>query len=238
VTILGRDVRIWAGTPSTALRGPIVVYWHATGSSPSEASWGLGQAAIDEIVRLGGIVIAPNAYDGNGGKDGSQTTGNNVWYVGDLKTADEAVACAIQQLGIDTRHIHAAGFSAGGLQTAAMTYARSGYLASVVTYSGGLSFFSTTLQDRTHPPAVAAVHGSDSDTVVLNFKTASEQFEADIEQKGGFAIDCNHGGGHTIPTGMPASTWQFMKDHPYGAKPDPYTNGIPASFPSYCKLQP
>ena len=30
--------------------------------------------------------------------------------------------------------------------------------------------------------------------------------------------------------------WQFMKDHPFGVTPEPYANGLPASFPSYCKI--
>jgi hypothetical protein len=32
--------------------------------------------------------------------------------------------------------------------------------------------------------------------------------------------------------------WQFFKDHPFGSgKPDAYAGGLPAGFPSYCKIQ-
>ena len=46
--------------------------------------------------------------------------------------------------------------------------------------------------------------------------------EADIKRKGGFAMDCNHGGGHTIPTAIVPSVWRFLKDHPYKVNPKPY----------------
>jgi dienelactone hydrolase len=60
-----------------------------------------------------------------------------VWYTSDGAFADQAVACAIQNKHGDPTHIHTAGYSAGGLQTVWMWYARSGYLASVISYSGG-----------------------------------------------------------------------------------------------------
>ncbi|KYF80559.1 hypothetical protein BE18_27425 [Sorangium cellulosum] len=237
MTFLGREVRVWAGARS-ATPAPVVIYWHATGSRPQEAVTGLGQAAIDEITSRGGVVFAPNAYDGHGGEDGTRTTGNNVWYVGDLNTADEALACAIQQRNIDTRRVHALGFSAGGLQTAYMAYARSNYVASVVTYSGGTTGLGAPpLQDPSNPPAVMAVHGAQgSDVVVIDFARASAAFESDIKAKGGFAIDCDSGGGHRIPSGIAASSWQFLKDHPYKMRPEPYASGVPSSFPAYCKI--
>src|SRR5450432_935117 len=133
---LGSPVTIWAGTPTASQQGPVVIYWYATGSSPQEAVRGLGQAAITEIMNEGGVVAAPGATNQKG-----TNTGNGVWYTGDFETTDEVIACAIAQLHIDTRRIHAAGFSAGGLQTTRMSYDRSGYLASVVPYSGGITGF-------------------------------------------------------------------------------------------------
>lgn len=237
MTFLGREVRVWAGARS-ATPAPVVIYWHATSSRPQEALAGLGQAAINEITSRGGVVFAPNAYDGHGGEDGTRTTGNNVWYVGDLNIADEALACAIQQRNVDTRRIHSLGFSAGGLQAAYMAYARSNYVASVVTYSGGnTSLGVPPLQDPSNPPAVMAVHGAKgSDVVIIDFAQASAAFENDIKAKGGFAIDCDTGGGHSIPSGIATSSWQFLKDHPYKVRPEPYASGVPASFPTYCKI--
>jgi poly(3-hydroxybutyrate) depolymerase len=233
MTFLGSPVTIWAGTPTASQQGPVVIYWYATGSSPQEAVRGLGQAAITEIMNQGGVVAAPGATNQKG-----TNTGNGVWYTGDFETTDEVIACAIAQLHIDTRRIHAAGFSAGGLQTTRMSYDRSGYLASVVPYSGGITGVgAAAAQDPSNVPAAMVVHGAPgSDVVILDFAQASASYEADIKKRGGFSIDCNHGGGHMIPAGIAPSTWTFMKDHPFRGSPEPYAAEIPASFPAYCKL--
>jgi poly(3-hydroxybutyrate) depolymerase len=233
LTFLGQPVTIWAGTFTASQSGPAVIYWFATMSSPQEAIKGLGQAAINEITAQGGLVAAPGATNGKG-----QNTGNGVWYTGDFETTDEVIACAIQQLHIDTRRIYASGFSAGGLQTTRMSYERSGYLASVVPYSGGTSAWGTgTAQDPSNIPAAMVIHGAaGSDTFIMDFAQASAAYEADIKTRGGFSIDCNHGGGHMMPSGIAPSVWQFMKDHPYKVSPEPYLGGIPAGFPTYCKL--
>ena len=89
----------------------------------------------------------------------------------------------------------------------------------------------------TNVPAAMVVHGAPgSDVVVIDFAQASAAYEADIKKKAGFSIDCNHGGGHMIPTGISPSTWTFMKDHPFRVSPEPYLAGIPAGFPATCKI--
>lgn len=237
MTFLGQSVRVWVGKPTAEQHGPVVVYWYATGSSTQEAERGLGQAAIAEIKAAGGVVLAVAKTNGKG-----SNTGNGVWYTGDFETTDEAVACAIEQLHVDTRRIHAAGYSAGGLQTAVMAYARSGWLASVATYSGGTSGFgSKTLQDPDAVPSVMCAHGGvGKDTLILDFAKTSLAFEDDIKKRGGFAIDCDDGGSHvsgTRMTTMSGPIWQFMKDHPFGVTPKPYAAGLPASFPAVCTIR-
>jgi poly(3-hydroxybutyrate) depolymerase len=239
LTFLGQSVTVWAGSPSAAAQGPLVIYWHATGSTPDEALRGLGQAAISEITSAGGMVAAQAQTNGKG-----TNTGNNVWYTGDFAVADEIVACAIEQLHIDTRRIYASGFSAGGLQTSWMAYERSGYLAAAVPYSGGLTGLGTLVltpiampQDASNVPAAMAIHGREgSDVLILDFAVQSRAYLDDVKKKGGFAIECDHGGGHMMPSDASAAVWKFMKAHPYKTKPSPYAGGLPAGFPAYCKL--
>jgi dienelactone hydrolase len=239
MTFLGQSVTVWAGAPAASSGGPLVIYWHATGGVPQEAVSGLGQAAIDEITAQGGMVAAQAQTTGMG-----TNTGNNVWFTGDFAVADEIVACAIEQLHIDVRRIYASGFSAGGLQTAWMSYERSGYLAAVVPYSGGLTGLAgivltptETPQDPSNVPAAMAVHGrAGADVVILDFAVQSLAYLDDVNAKGGFAVECDHGGGHMIPSAIPASTWQFLKAHAFKTKPSPYAAGLPASFPEYCKI--
>jgi poly(3-hydroxybutyrate) depolymerase len=231
MTFLGQAVTVWAGTPTATSHGPLVFYWHGTGSNPQEVLVGLGQAVINEIIGQGGMVAAQAQTNALG-----TNTGNGVWYTGDFDVVDEIVGCAVEQLHIDTRHIHAAGMSAGGLQTTWMAYARSAYVASVVSYSGGLTR-ALALEDAGNVPAAMAVHGAmGSDVVVVDFSTTSARYEADVQAKGGFAIDCNHGGAHVIPSGIGPSSWRFLSDHPYKIRPEPYAAGIPAGFPAYCRI--
>ena len=57
-----------------------------------------------------------------------------------------------------------------------------------------------------------------------------------VKKKGGFAIECDHGGGHMIPSDAGAAAWKFMQAHPFKTNSSPYASGLPAAFPSYCKL--
>jgi predicted esterase len=228
MTFNGQRFKVWAGAPA---HGPLVIYWYATYSSVAEVTSGLGQAAINDITSQGGVVAAMYATS----KTGSDT-GDAVWFTGDFDFADEVVACAIQEQHIDTRRIHALGFSAGGLETGYMAYARSNYMASVVTYSGGS--FTTALQDPSNVPAVMCQHGTQGqDKVVIDFSDFSHTLEDSIKGLGGFAMDCDHGGGHMIPAADVPSSWRFLSDHPYKVNPEPYAGGIPSGFPSYCVIR-
>jgi hypothetical protein len=241
LTFAGESVQVWAGAPTAAQHGPLVLYWHGTGEASSAATSFLGTAQINAITSLGGLVASFNATTSTG-----TNTGDAVWYTGDFATADQVVACAIAQLHIDTRRIHVAGDSAGGLQSVWMAYARSGYVASVASFSGGLdgsggSYLDpiNSPQDATNVPAALAIHGSEaSDVVVVNFADASAAWEADVAKKGGFSIDCNTGGGHDSGTpAMSPAVWQFFLDHPFKGTPQPYPP-LPSVFPSYCQIGP
>lgn len=242
VTFKGSQFRIYVGNDGETKNGPLVFYWYATGSSISEVTRGLSPQIIDEIKSQGGMVAAMVRTTGLG-----QTTGNFVWYVEDYKLADEVLACAIEKkVGIDTSRIHAIGFSAGGLQSSWMAYARNNYMASVVAYSGGLTGLGegtwvtpvNETPDPSNTVSAMLIHGAAGrDVVVMDFAAGSAAMAADIKKKGGFAMDCNTNGGHSIPSGIQSSAWQFMKDHPYKVKPSPYVAaGIPSGFPSYCKI--
>jgi hypothetical protein len=239
VTVNGKTMNwhLWVGANNAAgAGGPIMIYWHATGMTYTEVNTGLGAAGMQEIQSLGGIVASADSTSTTGAN-----TGNNVWYTGDVDFADQIIACAIQQQHIDTRHIHVGGYSAGGLQTVYHWYARSGYVASVVSYSGGAAVINQTqLQDPSHAPAAIAAHGAPgSDALGIDFANASASWETAIKGAGGFVIDCNDGSSHVdIAKRMAIApqAWQFFKDHPYGVSPEPY-GALPAGWPSYCSIK-
>jgi hypothetical protein len=118
-----------------------------------------------------------------------------------------------------------------------MVYMRSSYLAAAMPNSGGMAL-PPPFEDPSHIPAVMATHGAPgADVVVIDFSNTSAFLVNDLATKGGFAVDCNHGGGHCGATPeVVAAQWQFLKDHPFGVDPEPYASGLPASFPSYCEI--
>jgi poly(3-hydroxybutyrate) depolymerase len=226
---MGQMVTIWAGTKG-ATKAPILFYWHGTGSMASEAQFIMG-TQIQEIMGEGGVVASFTTSTKMG-----TDTGDAVWYTGDFAMADQILACAVQQLNIDTRRIYTAGCSAGGLQAGAMVYSRSSYLAASMPNSGGV-VFAFPMDDPSHVPALITTHGGSSDMVVVSFAQTSATEDNDIAMKGGYVVDCNHGGGHCgAPANDIAAQWQFCKDHPFGVSPNPYASGLPSSFPTYCTI--
>jgi len=229
-----RSARVWISDASAELDGPLVFYWHGTGSSPQEAVWGLGNATISAIEELGGMVVAP-IHD--------PAAGTYPWYLvsgnqqHDLNLADEILACANETVGVDTGRIHTLGMSAGGLHSSRMSLLRSSYLASVVIYSGGLySTWGASFEDPDNKFAAMIFHGGPDDYVGMSFQESSETYQQFLADNGNFAFICDHGQGHVLPPASAESVWQFFEDHPYGTDPSPYESALPEGFPSYCDL--
>lgn len=216
--------------------GPLIIYWHATGSAPAEAAYSLGDT-LDAVTAAGGIVAAPGA---------DPAAGTFEWYVvngspesDDFLVADEVVACLAQAGAIDVRRIHSMGMSAGGLQTTVTSFVRSDYIASVATYSGGVpSGFTPSIQDPDNKFAALIFDGGPTDNVFgVDFQAASEAYRTMLAASGHFAAICEHDNGHEIPLDAAPSVLEFFLANPYGAWPSPYATGLPASFPAYCRLR-
>ncbi|MCA9607624.1 MAG: hypothetical protein KC619_18580, partial [Myxococcales bacterium] len=230
-----RTVRIWIDEDAAAeADGPVVFYWHGTGSSPQEAQYGLSPAGVAAITAAGGAVIAP-IHDPD--------AGTFPWFLvldanreDDLILADEVLACLQEQHGVDARRIHVAGMSAGGLQTTQMSFRRSGYIASAASYSGGLIVESVPDQDPDNPFSAMIFHGGASDQVVVEFQQTSELYFDVLAARGSFAFLCDHGMGHTVPQAGLPSVWTFLSDHPFGTYPSPYEGGLPSGFYDVCGL--
>ena len=233
--IAPRRVRLTLANAPTP--GPLVIYWHATNSAPTEAGYALG-ATASTITSGGGVIAAPYA---------DPAAGQFEWFIvnqsprlDDFIVADEIVGCLAAAHRIDPHHVHSMGMSAGALQTTALSFLRSSYVASVATYSGGMpAGFTPATQDATNLFAAMIFDGGTSDNVFgVDFKAASERYQATLAAAGHFAALCDHGGGHSIPLDAAPSVAQFFGAHGFGVSPSPYAAGLPASFPSYCDGSP
>jgi predicted esterase len=218
-----RQVTITMGDAATTQRGPLIVYWYATGGSVREAAAGL---PLPAIAAAGGIVVAPQDLPDAGTFPWLQNFARHDALF------DEIVGCAVQKTMIDPRRIHAAGFSAGALMTTHLSYARSRLLASVATYSGGAP---GQFQEPNNKFAALIFTGGPSDILIIDFFQSSQQWQTTLKNAGHFALLCNHGGGHSIPARLVPGVWQFFQDHPYGTGPSPYAGGkTPAGLAPPC----
>ncbi len=232
------QAQVWAGSGAPQ-GGPLILYWHGTGSSPGLE---VPIAFDTNAVTSGGGAVVGFISGSRTGMT-TATTGNDVWFQSDAAFADEVVACAIQELHIDPRRIHTAGYSAGALQTVYMWYARSGYIASVISYSGGTDTLNQTqMQDPSNIPPAIVAHGAQGQDVFnpIDFAVQSAAWEGIITQAGGFSTDCNDGGNHlafftTRAPNLEPVSLQFFLDHPFKVSPEPYTS-LPSGFPTYCKI--
>jgi predicted esterase len=215
--------------------GPLVLYWHAIGDDSTEVVSGFGQPAIDDVVAQGGMVASFT-------EKLCITCGivaeDVVWYDEDDQVTDHVVACAIEQANIDLRRIHSVGFSAGALRTMHLALARSNYIASVVSYSGGLLGTTAAKDPDNKVPALLSFGRQGSDTIGLNFTDASLQWYSTNKALGYYSLLCQHDGMHVIPEDLVPHVIEFLRDHPYRVSPEPYAMAIPADYPSYCSNTP
>lgn len=237
-----RRVLLYMSDAAKTTDGPLVISWHSTLPNPEDATSWLGRSVIEEIKAQGGIVAAPATGYPNERRPWDNTPLGAQGVDGDQRLMDEIVACTHEKVGIDLRRIHATGMSAGGLKSAQVSLRRSGYLASVVVYSGGLTDGDMPPdQDPNNKVAAMILYGGASDISPvdgINYTDASNRYRELMQSKGRLAFLCNHGGGHSVPQDSQASAWRFMQDHPYGVTPEPYATGLPDGFLRYCSLDP
>jgi predicted esterase len=237
---VARRVLLYISDTKTTLHGPLLFSWHSTLPRPEDATSWIGNDVIEAIKAQGGLVAAPTTGTPNTTRPWDNTPMGATGTDNDQRLMDEIVACAIQKVGIDVRRIHAIGMSAGGLKTATVSLRRSGYLASVVVYSGGLVKGDVPPdQDPDNKFAAMILYGGPSDISPvdgINYTDASRNYLDMLKAQGRFAFLCNHGGGHSVPQDSQASAWRFMQDHPFGTSPSPYAKQLPAGFLRYCTL--
>jgi poly(3-hydroxybutyrate) depolymerase len=230
ITFMGLGgIVVSAGPKAAGPTAPMVFYWHGTGSVAGEYAGGAAPVNAG-VVQEGGVLIS---FGGSTG--GDLLSGTSVFGAGDFALTDQLVACAVRDHNIDPRRIFTTGCSAGGLFAAAMATQRSSYIAAAAPNSGGWTV-PLQFQDA-HIPALMTMHGAPgTDVVIIDFSDSSMTADTAFKGKGGFVINCNHGGGHCGGGGLSPDIWEFFKAHPFGVDPEPWTGGLPAGFSDVCKI--
>jgi hypothetical protein len=230
VSLMGISATVIAGAKSSGT-GPLLFYFYGTFKAGGVGT--LPQSIKDDIVASGGMVFAPQSALNTGG----DCSGTGTFGIDDFKVADQVVACAVKNYGIDPKRIYATGCSAGGLTSGCMGIMRSNYMAAVAPNSGGVTIGYGDLQNPNHMPNAITMNGGSGDNVIVNFGETSEGYDNYVLKYGGFAVNCIHSTGHCgAPRALYEFAWQFLKDHPFGTKPSPYAGGLPAEAHESCQI--
>jgi predicted esterase len=225
-----RTITLEVGTKPAGPTAPMVFYWHGTGSRAGEFL-SMATAVHRGVLAEGGVLVSFQGASGTG----DSLSGTSIFGRNDLTLADQLVACAVRDHNIDPRRIFTTGCSAGGLFATAMAALRSNYVAAAAPNSGG-STFPQTFQSA-YTPALMTMHGAPGvDVVGVDFSNTSRTADDAFKRRGGFVINCNHGGRHCGAAALAPSVWEFFKAHPYGVEPYPWTGGLPAGFHSSCMI--
>lgn len=232
ITFMGLGgIQMVAGAKAASATAPMVFYWHGTGSRSSE--FGLMAGAVRSGVETeGGVLVS---FQGTTG--GDALSGTSVFGRGDLALVDQLAACAVRDHNVDPRRIFTTGCSAGGLFATNLAVLRSEYIAAAAPNSGGMTFPQQFQSEYT--PALMTVHGAPGrDVVIVDFSNTSRTADTTFSGRGGFVVNCNHGGGHCGGAGLAGDIWEFFEAHPYGVEPQPspWTGGLPAGFSSECEI--
>jgi len=221
-------IRIVAGPKAAEATAPMVFYWHGTGSNSGEFDF-MAAAVRDAVVARGGVLVS---FQGTLG--GDLLSGTSIFGAADFPVVDQIVACAVQNHNVNPRRIYTTGCSAGGLFATALAARRSNYIAAAAPNSGGWVLPVTWQTNYT--PALMTIHGAAGvDVVVVDFSTTSATADAAFKGRGGFVIDCDHGGGHCGGAALDDSIWTFFNAHPYGVTPEPWSS-LPGGFHNSCRI--
>ena len=231
---------------------PTVFLWHWLGGSADEfLRKGEVQAAVDSQRFL---AIIPEAKSDMLFKWPFNVTDKPARQEEEYKFFDDMLSCVSAQFNVNSNCVSTAGVSAGALFTDQLVGARSQYLASGISLSGGVGDGSSgslvkSWTPPTHKVPMMVLWGGLLDIcIVINFQTGSKHLEEALQKDGSFFLECIHNCRHgepplTAPAGLSkyASIWRFFFDHPYwlDAGDSPYkTSGIPkdAGYPSWCGI--
>jgi len=223
----GQERQFELRLPADPEGAPVVMGWHWLGGNATQA---LRYLQLASLTDEGAIVVVPESCCSEYEWDFLGSPEDNV----DLALFDDLLACLYDQYDVDLSRVYATGMSAGGMWTTYLTMYRSNYLASTAIFSGGTDGI-ITYSSPTDPIPSLVIWGGDSDYYgPLSFETASEGFTSELLDDGHFVVNCDHDGGHTIPSEPASYYWPFFEDHPKGVSPEPWADALPDGYPDIC----
>ena len=223
---LARDLRIVL--PEEPTGAPVLFAWHWLGGSADQI---LEWVGFEDLADEGVIVVAPESSGYPYEWRWDQESDDNI----DAQLFEDTLACLYEQWDIDLDRVHTTGMSAGGLWSTWLIMYRSQWLASAAPLSGGVYAQWYSTPEATIP--VMLVWGGPSDVYNgFSFDVSNEGFSSQLQEDGHFVVECEHSGGHTVPSGAAEFTWRFLEAHGRDQDDEPWAEGLPSDLPSYCAI--
>ncbi|MBX3192135.1 MAG: hypothetical protein KF819_34420 [Labilithrix sp.] len=235
---------------------PVFFAWHwLNASARSFIDQGELESATEQMKF---IAVVPEELRDGSNKKAYQMDWPFVetWGAADeLLFIDDMLSCVNAQYAIDPARVYGVGVSAGALwATYVSTTEHANRFAGIESLSGGLGADPVGVWKMKYVPQAnkfpaLVLWGGSQDVLAVDFAKSSMSYRDELRKDSHFVVQCIHDAGHAIPPVDPpangttrfAVLWQFMLDHPYGLAPgdSPYkTKGLPAVFPSWCKVVP
>ncbi len=242
---------------------PVIFMWHwLGGSATSFLQKGDVQTAADQqrfvavIPFSKGATVLGTSFDTRWPFDISQLP-NRMQE--EFKFFDDMFACVNAQYPINRSCVSSVGVSAGALFTDQLAQARSEYLSSFISLSGGTgATWIKPWNGATRKLPAVVLWGGDGPPMMdgvkdilgcagigMDFSVASKTLEQGLADDGHFFIECKHNCGHVEPPLEPppgkskyAGLWEFAMNHPYwlAAGQSPYKTGLPPTLPAWCAI--
>jgi predicted esterase len=229
-------------------RLPVAFLWHWLAGSADQF---LAIGALEEAANsLRFIAVIPEAKGDVQFTWPATALESDARFEEELVFFDDMLTCVAEQFGVNLDCVSTVGVSAGALWTAQLAWARSEYLASMISLSGGVGDGTRAWGGAAHALPALVVWGGPTDNFILNFEVLSQGLEAELTAGGHFVAECVHNCGHGVPPleaapggnpilGFVEGVVRFAIDHPYwvakGQSPW-LENGLPEGLPSFCAI--
>jgi predicted esterase len=229
---------------------PIIFFWHWLGGSADDflSTGDLANAVEQQQF----IAVIPESIPATvGGQDLKwpyDMTQTQQRMDQEFRFFDDMLSCVSQQFTVNKNCVSTAGVSAGALWSGQLGPARSQYLSSFVSLSGGVGGIIKPWSGAgQHKLPGIVLWGGPTDNCfnLLNFEMTSNALEDALTADGHFFIECIHNCGHGPPPvdvapGASAFSpvWDFVFAHPFwlNAGESPWSGGLPAGFIPWCGI--
>lgn len=219
---------LYVALPPEPTGAPLLFVFHGMNADPAGA---LPAVQLDERATAAGVIlIAPSSGHALAEWEIFGPVEDNP----DLLLMEDVLACASATWSIDLDRVHSFGQSAGGSWSLYAAMHSSQRLASIVPFSGVV--FSAFTPPVDPLPIMLAWGGPTDIASGYDVHEANLELSVKFREAGSFVVECEHDGGHSLPSESTDMVLAMIAAHPKGLSSEPWANGLPDTLPDWCRI--